>query len=353
MKTKFFNFHEDPSPYFIADIAANHDGSIDRAKELIWLAKESGAHCAKFQHFTAKGIVNGPGFGALNSLKTHQSDWDKSVAEVYDQYHFKREWTKEIAKECQRAKIDFSSTPYDSDAISLIKKYAPFIKIGSGDISWIEHIEGCAATGLPIVIASGASTLADVSRVMRIFERYDNQLCLMQCNTNYTTDREKIAYVNLNVLKWYHQHYPDIILGLSDHTLTDTSVLGAVALGAQVIEKHFTDDNSRIGPDHKFAINPKNWRKMVDRANELSLAMGDGNKKVEANEVEAFIVQRRSCTAVRTLEKGTILNKEDLTYLRPCPQGAFHPYEATKITGRRLKRTVQKNEIFYDSDFDA
>jgi sialic acid synthase SpsE len=352
MKNNFFNFLENSPPYFIADIAANHDGSIDRAKELIWLAKESGAHCAKFQHYTAKNIINGLGFETLNPLKTHQSDWDKSVTEIYDQYHFKREWTKEIANECRQAKIDFSSTPYDHEAIDLIKGYVPFIKIGSGDISWIEHIEDCLTTGLPIVIASGASMEADVIRAMKLFEKNKNQVCLMQCNTNYTIESDKIGYVNLNVLKKYKQRYPSAILGLSDHTLTDTSVLGAIALGAKVIEKHFTDDNDRVGPDHKFAINPRNWRLMVNRANELSLALGDGNKKVEANEFDSFIVQRRSCTAMHVIEKGAVLTKGDLTYLRPCPEGAFHPYEAKKIIGRKVNRTILEGEIFYNSDFN-
>ena len=256
MKKTFFNFQDNPKPYFIADIAANHDGSINRAKDLIWLAKEAGADCAKFQHFLADEIVNGDGFSKLKSVQTHQSSWEKSVSEVYDQYHFKREWTEEIYLECVKANIDFSSTPYDQEAIDLIKDIVPFIKIGSGDISWIDHILACSNTRLPMVIATGASTDSDVKRVMQLFQNRKNQVCLMQCNTNYTVDADKINYVNLKVLEKYKLEYPEIILGLSDHTLTDTSVLGAVALGAMVIEKHFTDDNDRICPDHEFAIKP-------------------------------------------------------------------------------------------------
>ena len=352
MNKSFFNFQDDSQPYFIADIAANHDGSIQRAKDLIWLAKDAGAHCAKFQHFVADEIVNALEFNRLGSDQTHQGSWKKSVSEVYDQYHFKREWTKEIYDECIKADIDFSSTPYDKEAIALIKDFVPFIKIGSGDISWIEHIAECSDTGLPIVIATGASTDSDVKRAMQIFDNRENQLCLMQCNTNYTIDPDKIGYVNLNVLKKYKRDYPDVILGLSDHTLSDTSVMGAVALGAKVIEKHFTDDNDRVGPDHNFAINPYNWRVMVDKANELSLAMGDGYKRVEENEKDAFVVQRRSCTLKNDLEKGAVITSEDLTFLRPCPPSSFHPYELARILGKRVTRDMVKNEILLHSDIE-
>jgi len=135
MKTLDFNKIE--KPYFIADIAANHDGELQRAKDLVWIAKESGADCAKFQHFLADKIVNDKEFKKISEIKTHQSEWKKSVSQIYDDYHFKREWTDEIHKECIKANIDFSSTPYDLNAIKLIEKIVPFIKIGSGDISWI------------------------------------------------------------------------------------------------------------------------------------------------------------------------------------------------------------------------
>jgi N-acetylneuraminate synthase len=333
-------------PYFIADIGANHDGSITRAKDLIWLAKECGADSVKFQHFEAEKIVNDLEFNRLNDTSTHQSTWKKSVSEIYDEYHFKREWTDEVYKECVVADIEFSSTPYDEDAIELLKGIVPFIKIGSGDISWLSHIEKCIATGLPIIIASGASSMDDVHRAMSLFSEAPDKVCLMQCNTNYTVDPDKYKYVNLNVLKHYQRIFPSAILGLSDHTMTDTSVLGAIALGAKVIEKHFTDNTSREGPDHKFAIDPVNWRAMVDRSYQMTDILGDGFKRVEDNEVDAFVVQRRSCIANRNLEKGKVITENDLDFLRPCPVGSFHPYEAKLIVGKVLGKDMKKNEIF-------
>ena len=340
---KFNNLHY---PYFIADIAANHDGSLSRAKELVWLAKESGADCAKFQHFEADKIVNDTEFKKIESLKTHQSEWKKSVSEIYDDYHFRREWTEDIEKECKKAEIDFSSTPYDAEAIDLIKNITPFIKIGSGDISWLDHIEMCLKTELPIVIATGASDIDDVDRAMRLIESYGNQHCIMQCNTNYTVEKDKISYVNLRVLEYYKEKYPKAILGLSDHTLSPSSVYGSIAFGVKIVEKHFTDDNNRIGPDHKFAVNPKNWREMVEKSREIVDALGDGVKKVEKNEENAYVVQRRSCVANKDLNKGHSVKSEDIKFLRPCPEGSVQPFDHEKIVGMILTENLKENESF-------
>ena len=338
----------DLQPYFIADLAANHDGELSRAKELVWLAKESGAHCAKFQHFVADKIVNDVEFQKINSLKTHQSGWKGSVSEIYDQYHFKREWTEEVVKECKKAEIEFSTSPYDYDAVELVDEFVNFYKIGSGDISWIDFIQYVAKKNKPILIATGASTIDDVQRAVEIVDR--KKLVLMQCNTNYTVETDKHKFVNLRVLEQYKKLFPDVVLGLSDHTLGHGSVLGATALGARVFEKHFTDDNNRIGPDHMFALNPINWRQMVDLSNEVFETMGDGVKKIEKNEENAFIVQRRSIVCNKSLKKGTILKKEDLDFLRPCPKDSFHPYEINSLIGKKLSVNKDKNESILKKD---
>jgi N-acetylneuraminate synthase len=344
MKIVKNRFIESSYPYFIADIAANHDGDLVRAKELIWMAKEAGADCAKFQHFVADKIVNDREFSKLTNVNTHQSSWLEPVSVIYDKYHFRREWTEEVVAECARAEIDFSTTPYDQSAIDSIRDLVPFIKIGSGDISWLEHIENCAETQLPIIISTGASDNDDVERCMSLLAEKGNQVCIMQCNTNYTVDRDKFRYVNLNVLRHYAYRYPEAILGLSDHTTTATSVLGAVALGAKIIEKHFTDDNDRIGPDHKFAINPADWRAMVEQSCELVDTLGDGVKKIEENEANTYIVQRRACTLSSDLEAGHVLSESDLVYLRPFPPGSVQPFEMPLVLGRSIDRALKKGD---------
>jgi len=335
-------------PYFIADIAANHDGDLVRAKELVWIAKEAGADCAKFQHFLANKIVNDKEFQKLESLETHQSDWEQSVSKIYDQYHFRREWTEEIFQECLKADIEFSTSPYDYAAVDHVNEYVNFFKIGSGDITWINLIEYIASKTKPVLIATGASTMQDVDRAVSALDSH--QLVLMQCNTNYTIEQDKHKFVNIQVLNLYREKYPNVILGLSDHTLGHGSVLGSIPLGARVFEKHFTDDNNRIGPDHKFALNPKKWAEMVKMSYEVFETLGDGVKRIEENEKNAFIVQRRSIVSNKKLLKGHVISENDLDYLRPCPKDSFHPYEDQSLVGRTLKEDMLENESFMRSN---
>ena len=142
----------------------------------------------------------------------------------------------------------------------------------------------------------------------------------------------------MNVLRCYREMYPDMILGLSDHTPGHATVLGAVALGARIIEKHFTDDVTRVGPDHAFSMDPRTWGDMVDRTRELELALGTGVKRVEANEVETVVLQRRAVRVRGDLAAGAALKREDLEVLRPCPRDAVDAAHVDDIVGRKLRR---------------
>ena len=138
--------------------------------------------------------------------------------------------------------------------------------------------------------------------------------------------------------------YPDLVLGLSDHTPGHATVLGAVALGARVVEKHFTDDRNREGPDHAFSMNPKDWREMVDRTRELESALGDGLKKVEENESDTVVVQRRCLRTAKPLPAGTVLTREMIDALRPAPRDGIFPYNLDRVLGLRLRRDMDQGE---------
>lgn len=330
--------------YFIADIAANHDGNLERAKDLICLAAEAGADAAKFQHFKAETIVSDHGFRNLGGQQSHQAKWKKSVFEVYKNASVSLDWTNTLKETCDKAGIAFFTSPYAVDIVDQVDPYVPAYKIGSGDITWIEMVEYIASKQKPYILATGASTLDDVHRAVSAGLAINPMLCLMQCNTNYTASLENFKYIQLNVLQTYRAMYPDLVLGLSDHTPGHATVLGAVALGARAIEKHFTDDVMRVGPDHAFSMDPKSWREMVDRTRELENALGTGVKQVEENERETVVIQRRAVRARNDLAVDTVLTNEHLTVLRPCPLDGVPPYCLDKLIGKRLRRDISAGE---------
>ena len=336
--------------YFIADIGANHDGSLSRAKKLIRLAKKSGADAAKFQHFSAKTIVSDHGFKTLKGVKTHQDKWKKSVFEVYQSASINKNWTKILANYCKKIGIEFMTSPYGINIVDEINPYVKAIKIGSGDLTWIDILKKIASKNKVTILATGASDLDEVKLAVKEVLKKNKKLVLMQCNTNYTGNQNNINFVNLNVLKSYKKLFPNVILGLSDHTFGHASVLGAVAYGARVIEKHFTDDNSRSGPDHFFAMNPKTWKHMVQETRNLEKALGDGKKKIEKNELSSIIVQRRSIRANQKLKKGVIIKEKMLTYLRPCPLKALRPSDKNKLINKRLRKDINFHEVITLAD---
>lgn len=338
--------------YFIADIAANHDGDLHHAIALIHLAAEAGADAAKFQHFKADTIVSDLGFKALGGQQSHQSKWKKSVFDVYKDASVDLGWTPYLKEACDKAGIAFFTSPYAPDLVDAVDPYVPAYKIGSGDITWLEIIEHIAGKNKPYILATGASSMNDVQRAVDVALRVNPQLALLQCNTNYTASLENFKCIQLNVLRTYREMYPDIVLGLSDHTPGHATVLGAIALGARIIEKHFTDDTSKAGPDHGFSMDPKTWREMVDRSRELENSLGVGCKRVEHNEKETIILQRRAIRLKTDLPQGVILAREDLTVLRPCPEDALPPYEITKVVGKQLRRPLKAGDHLRWNDIE-
>jgi len=331
--------------FFIADIAANHDGDLNRAIDLIKMCADAGADAAKFQHFKASTIVSDLGFKKLGVQKSHQKNWKKTVYETYKDASLNNDWTGKLKEECDKQGIIFFTSPYDLNIIDKVDEFIPAYKIGSGDITYIEIIEKIASKKKPYFLATGAASIKDVDRAVSAAIKINKNLVLMQCNTNYTASLENFKFINLNVLNLFKKKYPDLLLGLSDHTPGHTTVLGAVAFGVCAIEKHFTDDNERNGPDHPFSMNPKTWKEMVQRTRELEKSLGNGEKNVEENEKETVVLQRRAIRAIRDLKSGEKINKRDLIMLRPCPTEGLSPYEINRVINKKLKNDVKNGDI--------
>jgi N-acetylneuraminate synthase len=330
----------DHPTYFIADISANHDGDLERARLLIRLAKEAGADAAKFQNFRAPQIVSDYGFKSLGGQLSHQAAWKKSVFQVYADASLPLEWTPALKEACDQVGIDYFSSPYDFEAVDMLDPYVPAHKIGSGDITWLEILEHIARKGKPTILSTGASDIGEVQRAVHTILPINPQLVVLQCNTNYTASLENFDHIHLRVLEAYRALFPGLILGLSDHTHGHATVLGAVALGARVIEKHFTDDTSRTGPDHPFSMTPATWREMVDRTRELERALGTADKVIAGNEQQTAVVQRRCLRAGRDIRAGEVFTRDMIQVLRPATPGSIMPFEIQAVLGTQAVRDI-------------
>lgn len=372
--------------YFIADIASNHCGSLEKAKELVHACAESGVDAVKMQNFEASTIVSEFGFQTLSDVRTHQSEWRDSVFDSYDAASIPLEWTTELQDLCQSLGLHYLTSPYSIELVRAVKPYVCAFKLGSGDITWHRELAEMCAQGKPVLLATGATTMDEVEMAMAVALAGTSDVVLMQCNTEYTAKIDeprderlrRFRHINLRVLETYGRRWPNIVLGLSDHTHGPLTVLGAVGLfDCSVVEKHFTLDNTLDGQDHAFSMNPEAWTAMVrttaelrgelhsgmtmderlrltaevvDDPEALNLAIGDGVKRLEENEVNTVIVQRRAVRATRRLVAGTTLEMADLCVLRPCPTDALPPYRIHEIVGRNLKRDVPRGDYIRAED---
>src|SRR3989304_5505932 len=200
--------------------------------------------------------------------------------------------------------------PYDYGAVGVLAPYVNAFKIGSGDINWREFIRYVASMKKPIIISCGASYHHEVGLAISWIRDFTSEIVLLQCNTNYTGKWDNYRYTNLNAMKNMGINF-NVEIGLSDHAQDEVSVIGAVALGACLIERHFTDDSRRAGPDHHFALDPGEWDGMVHLVRTLEEAMGSGEKEVEDNERESRIVQRRCLRASHFLVERDIIQVGD------------------------------------------
>ena len=305
----------DQSPvYIIAEIGSNFDGSLKKAFKMIDLAAKVGADCAKFQSFLPDKIISKSGFGKTRN--SFQAKWTKPVYQVYKEASLPREWHVQLKRYCDKRSIDFASAPYDTAAVDLLVDIGvPFLKIGSGEVSNLEFIRYVARTKKPLLISVGSVTLAEIDEMMQVIRKTGNErVLLLQCVTNYPSPFED---ANIRFIETLRSAF-GVMVGYSDHTPGHTVPLGAVTLGAKVIEKHFTDNKQGHGPDHPFALDPNEFATMVKEIRNLEMALGSGVKTVYASEAETQVLQRRSLYSAVDIKSGQMITRDMLTILRPA-----------------------------------
>ncbi len=331
----------DQDPFIIAEIGVNYDNDMDYARELIEAAKRAGADAVKFQTYKASKIV------AIHSPKY----WDDDNPEESQYEFFKRsnrfyhEETRELARMCKKAGIIFMSTPFDLDSVDLLVELGvPAFKIASADITNFPLLRKVARTGLPILLSTGASTVGEIEEAARIIEgEGDSDIVLLHCILAYPTPPEE---ANLRMIQFLREVFPRYEVGWSDHVIPDDSVTIptiAAAMGATVIEKHFTTDRTRKGNDHFHSVDEPLMRTLVNNVRTARRALGKYVKKPVDIEMPARMNARRSIAAARDIETGEELTEENLILLRPGT--GIHPMFLEKIIGFKAKRPIKSGYL--------
>jgi sialic acid synthase SpsE len=329
---------QDKPCYIIAEIGSNFNGDINLAKKLIKKAKDAGADAAKFQSFKTEQILSKKGFEKKISF---QSKWKTSVWDVYHNAELPIEWIKKLNDYSKKCGIQFLSAPYHVEAVNELMRYnISAIKIGSGEITNIEFLKYVAKTNKPIFLATGASTEKEVTLAVKtILKTGNNKIVLMQATTQYPSPIED---TNLNVISMFRNKF-HLNVGYSDHTPGYTAILGSVALGASIIEKHFTLDRSLKGPDHPHSLDPVEFKDMVKKIREMELALGHNKKQIEKSEKKTKIIQRRGIWTTSFIKKGQKFTKSNIDVLRPCLGSSAS--EFSKFLGKQAKKDYKKFSI--------
>lgn len=327
--------------FIIAEAGVNHNGSMVLAKKLIDVAVFAGADAIKFQTFKAGKVVSQSAPKASYQKKDLQNS--ESQYEMLKKLELNEHCHKELIKYCNKSKIMFLSTPFDIDSVDLlINLNLEIIKIPSGEITNLPYLRYIGLLNTKVILSTGMSNFQEIDDALKILINagtLKENITVLHANTMYPSP---MSDVNLRAMKSIHDKF-DIAVGYSDHTLGIEVDIAAVALGASIIEKHFTLDKKMKGPDHKASLDPDELKSMVTAIRNIELAMGDGVKKLTRSEKPNINVIRKSIVAKKEIKKGEIFSDSNLTTKRPG--GGMSPMKWDLILGRVAEKNYKVDEL--------
>lgn len=323
----------------IAEAGVNHNGCIDLAKSLVDKAVIAKADIIKFQTFTAENLVTKNAQKAeyqKNNLAGESTQFNMLKNLELSQAEF-----KELKDYCTEKNIEFLSTAFDLESIDFLESLGMNTwKIPSGEITNLPYLIKIAKLKKKVILSTGMSTMQEIEDAVNIFKKYGtNDITILHCTTQYPTLFED---VNLNAMLSIKEKF-GYDVGYSDHTKGIEVPIAAVALGATVIEKHFTLDNNMIGPDHKASLQPDELKKMVESIRNIELSLGDGRKVVANSEKENMSIARKSIVAKKSIRKGQLLSEENITVKRPGD--GISPMKWFDILGTVAIRDFEEDEL--------
>ena len=328
--------NEKNSVYVIAEMSANHNGSLETAKEIVHAIKETGADCVKVQTYTADTIT----MDCRNDyFMLNGGTWNgQNLYDLYKTAYMPWEWQKELKKEAETLGLDFFSTPFDPTSVDFLESIdIPFYKIASFEVVDIPLIKKVAATGKPIIMSVGMASLAEIDEAVRIIKESGNDLALLKCSSAYPAVPEKM---NLRTIQHLQETFK-VPVGLSDHSMGSVSAVTAVALGAKIIEKHFCLSRDFGGPDSSFSMEPDEFKQMVCDVNMAAKAVGEVAYRVSEEEKSNYAV-RKSIFVSKDIKAGEILTPENIRVIRPGYGMSPKFYE--EVLGRKALRDLSFGE---------
>lgn len=327
------------SCYIIAEAGVNHNGSFENAKRLIEVAKESGADAIKFQTFVSEQIVSYDAAKAEYQIKL--TDKNESQFEMLKRLELSFDEFKRLKEYCDKIEIEFLSSAFDLQSVDFLHEIGmERWKIPSGEITNRPYLEKIAKMRQPVILSTGMSTIEEISEALTIFEEFkSNQITLLHCTTEYPTPLDE---VNLKAMELLFEefNYP---IGYSDHTMGILVPIGAVALGATVIEKHFTLDKTMEGPDHKASLEPHELKEMVNQIRNIEKALGIKIKEPSYSELKNKLVARKSIVASTNINVGDVFSIQNITVKRPGT--GISPMRWYDVLGQKAKRSYRKDEL--------
>lgn len=327
--------------FIIAEAGVNHNGEISTAIELINVAVEAQADAVKFQTFKAKTLTSR--FAPKADYQKRHTQIDESQYEMIKKLELSAKDHQELLEHCQKKGIQFLSTPFDVESARYLHGLGMKIfKIPSGEITNLPYLRVIGAFNKDVILSTGMANLDEVRNAINVLVTHgtsQKRITVLHCNTEYPTD---FPDVNLKAMQTIRDTL-GVAVGYSDHTLGITVPVAAAALGATIIEKHFTLDQSAEGPDHNASLNPHQLKQMVQAIREVEVSLGDGVKRCSASEAKNLAVARKSIVAARNIQAGEFLSEENLCTKRPGV--GISPMEWDRVIGKRAKKTFKEDEL--------
>ena len=333
--------------FIIAEAGVNHNGSIEIARQMVETAAGAGANAVKFQSFRAEALVTRTADKAEYQKKT--SDKNQSQFDMLKKLELSCDSHQALIEACAKTRIEFLSSPFDLDAIDMLKNLGiRRWKIPSGEITNRPYLKKIAAFREPIILSTGMSTLREIEQALKIFEDnglHRRSITLLHCNTEYPTP---MSDVNLQAMQTIQKAFQGVGVGYSDHTQGIEVPIAAVAMGASVIEKHFTLDKAMEGPDHKASLSPEELKQMVRAIRNIEKALGSGIKEPSASEGKNITVVRKSIVAKYPIAKGEKFTEKNLTVKRPG--AGISPMQWEDLMGRIAQNDYLKDEFIKNDE---